>query len=396
MPKQVKNSNFEQFQINKIGVKNFRSFEKIEIPLRNLNILLGQNDSGKSNFIDIFAFLSDFIKHGASALDKREGFNTIVFNHKRESSIVFDLYGKIEKNDFRYFLEITSSRTETYINVETFNLKLKNESEFRVILNYNRKSDENYYRFENSLEKKPIRKNQFHNSVLTQHVTEESNPLSYRFIQNIKKFGTFHFFSEVCDEAIKLKPETILENDGLNLPNVIQILKNEHIEEYDEFLKTFISLYPQYKEIIPKITEDNRIYFKLLDNNFIKHDMWTLSKGLIKIMCILILLYSPKKYCYLAIEEPENHIHPRLLNDLFQYLELISDEIQLFLTSHSPYFINKAKFNEIELIHVKKVDGISKCIVITKDQIPPQLLRELGLGEIYFSGHITDDLYSYD
>ncbi|MHA1341225.1 MAG: AAA family ATPase [Candidatus Helarchaeota archaeon] len=400
MPKRIKDSNFEHFQINKIVVKNFRSFKKIEIPLRNLNILLGQNDSGKSNFIDIFDFLSDFFNNGVNAIDKREGFSTLVFNHEEDLSIVFDIYGIIQDCDFRYFLEIASTRIETYIRVEAFNLKSINENEFHVILNYNRTSDDNYFRSEKNggqrEVKKEIKKDTFRNPILNQYVTQESNPISYIFLENMKKFGKFHFNSKICDKAIKLKPELILNNDGLNLPNVIQILKNEHIEEYDEFLNTFISLYPQYREIIPKITEDNRIYFKLLDNNFIKHDMWTLSRGLIKIMCILILLYSPKKYRYLAIEEPENHIHPKLLNDLFQYLELISDEIQLFITSHSPYFINRAKFNEIELIHIKKENGISKCVVITKDKIQPQLLRELGLGELYFSGHLTDDLYSYE
>jgi AAA15 family ATPase/GTPase len=50
--------------IEKIRVKNFRSFKDLELNLGNLNIVIGANASGKSNFVQIFKFLRDITIHG--------------------------------------------------------------------------------------------------------------------------------------------------------------------------------------------------------------------------------------------------------------------------------------------------------------------------------------------
>ncbi len=50
--------------ISKIGVTNFKSFDEIEVPLSNFNVLIGANASGKSNFVEIFEFLDDVFTLG--------------------------------------------------------------------------------------------------------------------------------------------------------------------------------------------------------------------------------------------------------------------------------------------------------------------------------------------
>ncbi|WP_202695997.1 AAA family ATPase [Petrotoga sp. 8T1HF07.NaAc.6.1] len=50
--------------IKRIRVKNFKSFKDLEVELGKFNLLIGANASGKSNFIRIFEFLRDIVKHG--------------------------------------------------------------------------------------------------------------------------------------------------------------------------------------------------------------------------------------------------------------------------------------------------------------------------------------------
>jgi predicted ATPase len=47
-----------------LEVSNFKSFEDIKIDFKTLNILVGANGSGKSNFITIFKFLKDIVTDG--------------------------------------------------------------------------------------------------------------------------------------------------------------------------------------------------------------------------------------------------------------------------------------------------------------------------------------------
>src|SRR5215218_7903323 len=50
--------------ITKIKVSNFKSFDELEIDLRPLNVVVGGNASGKSNFLEIFRFLRAIWDHG--------------------------------------------------------------------------------------------------------------------------------------------------------------------------------------------------------------------------------------------------------------------------------------------------------------------------------------------
>jgi len=50
--------------IKKIKVKNFRSFKDLKLNIGKVNILIGANASGKSNFVEIFRFLRDIVKEG--------------------------------------------------------------------------------------------------------------------------------------------------------------------------------------------------------------------------------------------------------------------------------------------------------------------------------------------
>ncbi|RLF54550.1 MAG: ATPase, partial [Thermoplasmata archaeon] len=50
--------------VRRIEVKNFKSFRDLKLDLRDFNVLIGANASGKSNFVDIFKFLKDISVHG--------------------------------------------------------------------------------------------------------------------------------------------------------------------------------------------------------------------------------------------------------------------------------------------------------------------------------------------
>lgn len=51
-------------KIKSIEVNNFKTFDKLSINLQNLNFFIGQNASGKSNFINIFRFLKFIEEYG--------------------------------------------------------------------------------------------------------------------------------------------------------------------------------------------------------------------------------------------------------------------------------------------------------------------------------------------
>ena len=45
-----------------IHLENFKSFEKLSLDLKDINIFIGANASGKSNFLQIFRFIKNLYK----------------------------------------------------------------------------------------------------------------------------------------------------------------------------------------------------------------------------------------------------------------------------------------------------------------------------------------------
>ena len=50
--------------IKRIHIENFKSFSVIDVELSRLNVVIGSNAAGKSNFISVFKFLRDIARHG--------------------------------------------------------------------------------------------------------------------------------------------------------------------------------------------------------------------------------------------------------------------------------------------------------------------------------------------
>ena len=64
--------------IKHVYAHNFKSFEDISIELNSLNLIIGSNSSGKSNFVQIFKFVSDCIYYGVeSAISIQGGINEL-------------------------------------------------------------------------------------------------------------------------------------------------------------------------------------------------------------------------------------------------------------------------------------------------------------------------------
>ena len=75
--------------LKKIQLTHFRSFFQTEVDIENINVLIGGNDSGKSNFISLFSMLN-YIQIGRLGdwIINKGGFDNIVFNGIKENEFI--------------------------------------------------------------------------------------------------------------------------------------------------------------------------------------------------------------------------------------------------------------------------------------------------------------------
>ena len=65
----------------------------------------------------------------------------------------------------------------------------------------------------------------------------------------------------------------------------------------------------------------------------------------------LVVLMDPEPPRFIGIEEPENFLHPRLLQDLGEECREASGRTQLLVTTHSPFFLNAVQSDEARMIY---------------------------------------------
>ena len=117
---------------------------------------------------------------------------------------------------------------------------------------------------------------------------------------------------------------------------------------------------PGVSLVEPRQTEDGRLVLRFQDGSFkdpfvARH----VSDGTIKMFAYLVLLNDPQPYPLLAVEEPENQLYPELLPELAEEFRSYAQRGgQVFISSHSPDFLNALKLEEIYCL--RKVQGFTQ------------------------------------
>ncbi|MSQ07285.1 MAG: hypothetical protein EXR54_01860 [Dehalococcoidia bacterium] len=75
-------------------IENYKSLEKVDGRLRPLTVLIGSNNSGKSNVLDCLAFVGDFLRNGAPAVESRGGVANIIWHGDTKRTLGLTLRGK--------------------------------------------------------------------------------------------------------------------------------------------------------------------------------------------------------------------------------------------------------------------------------------------------------------
>jgi predicted ATPase len=110
-----------------------------------------------------------------------------------------------------------------------------------------------------------------------------------------------------------------------------------------------------------------------------------MSDGVLLVLAYLAILYSPRPPRLLLIEEPENGIHPKLLQRVIEILREIGNSqwgTQIVLTTHSPYAVDLFKPEEVTLC-VKRIDGSIELTRMSESSSVRKQISLFSLGEIW-------------
>jgi predicted ATPase len=344
-------------RIEELSVKNYRALKDLQLKgLTPLTVFLGPNGSGKSTIFDVFAFLSECFSVGLrKAWDKRGRFKELR-TRGTDGAIVFELkYREKPKSPIiTYHLAIEEGKKGPYVAEEWLQWRRGQRGQPFKFLDF-REGTGRVVTGE-----VPDEKDQRIDEQLASPEMIAANTLGqlakHPRVNALRRFITGWYLSYLTADNTRMTPEAgpqeRLSATGDNLPNVIQYLKEQHEDRLKEILKTLSRRVPRLEKVDAELMADGRLLLQIKDAPF---DQPILAKfasdGTLKMLAYLTILYDPDPPQLVGIEEPENHLHPRLLPELAEECREASARTQLMVTSHSPFFVNGLKPEELWVLY---------------------------------------------
>lgn len=344
-------------RIEYLRVKNYRALNDLELKdISPLTVFLGPNASGKSTIFDVFAFLSECFSVGLrKAWDRRGRFKELR-TRGADGPIVFELkYREKPKSPIiAYHLSIDEDPKGPYVAEEWLHWRRHSYGKPFQFLDFQQGAgrvvsgempDEEDDRIDEKLDSREM----LAVNTLGQFARHPR-------VSALRRFITSWYLSYLTAESTRGVPEAgpqeRLSATGDNLPNVIQYLKEQRPERLKQILSILSSRVPRLEKVDADLMADGRLLLQIKDAPFEQPILAKFaSDGTLKMLAYLTVLYDPDPPQLVGIEEPENHLHPRLLPVLAEECRIASNRTQLMVTTHSPFFVNGLRPKEVWVLY---------------------------------------------
>ena len=415
--------------IKKIHVKNFKSFRDVEVELGPLNVFIGANASGKSNFVSIFEFLNNATVLGLGDAVSLSGgieyLRNLNIGHRENISIHIEnepgktrlFHDKDETSEFRikkrtYEFSIKSDETKSDFQVTQERIEESGEWETKSY------PDDHGWAVPKSqgIGSYSIERNSGKSGLLTR--TTEGMGISLEAIsgyydalkdEEISKekllltYLPLFFWTESivdllgdigiydCDDGptrtgTSIKGRLDSEPTADNLPLVLKKILEDK-EKKRSFINLTSFLLPHVKDVISEAIGNKHLTVGLREQ-YTKNQVipaHLISEGTIMALALVVALYFEKK-SIIVIEEPDQGFHPNLISGVMEMMKEVSQWRQIILTTHNPILLRHCDLNSIYLVSRDR-EGFS---TITKphddEEVQAFLKNDLRIDDLFVDG----------
>ncbi len=183
------------------------------------------------------------------------------------------------------------------------------------------------------------------------------------------------------------RKELRLQERGENLGPVLHSCHAEFPVSFREIEELLRQAVPEATALLTGLTEAGQTYVFIEEQGLkTRIPSWAMSDGTLRFLSHLAVLYSPSPPALACFEEPENYVHPYLLELLANVLKKASGRTQILLTTHSPYLLNYVEPEDV--LVVQKRHGETSVSRVEGDKGVKEALKTLGLGEMWYAGSL--------
>jgi predicted ATPase len=317
-----------------IEAEGFKSIDHVGPPLflQDLNVLIGANGAGKSNFLGLFKLLNQISEGNLQDYVSRCGGANALLRF--------------------------GSGTTRYIKVEL--LFSDNARAYSCVLSP-------------TVDDRLTPWGEFSPPPSTSAIREHLQSWRVYHFNDTAKVG----LTQNVDDNRSLRP------DGSNIASVLFLLKQRHEADYASIVDAIRMVFPFFNDFTLAPLELNPDTIKLEwrekgSDSYLNAS--ALSDGTLRFICLSTLLLQPNLPSLLLVDEPELGLHPYAINVLAGLLRGAATKTQVIVSTQSVTLVNQ--FEPEELIVVERAGGKSVFRRLEKAEME-SWLDEYGLGDLW-------------
>jgi predicted ATPase len=302
--------------IERIIIENFKSIRKLDLELNPINILIGANGAGKSNFLSLFELMNFTIQDGFDSNSKRDANKYLHYGRKHSKFIDILIYANsLNPFHFNFLPGFHNNSLTLGSNENGLAVSQSKEGEKQSKYYFDLFTNLWVYHFQDTTESSPIKR-----------------------INNTKD-------------------NRYLREDGGNLAAYLYLLQEKSQQDFRKIEKQICSIAPFFERfnLMPDRFSNSQISLEWKQKGFDDYfDAFDLSDGTLRFMALTTLLMQPELPPIFIIDEPELGLHPFAITKLAALIRQVSIKgTQVIIATQSIEFINHFEPEDIIVVDRK-------------------------------------------
>ena len=348
-------------QLNQISIKGFKSIRELDFKLRPLNVMIGANGAGKSNFISVFRLLNEMVVGNfQNSVAQAGGAGTFLYLGEKTTDRI-EVQLRFGVNGYNC-IWVPSADGTLFFNREycLFWGDRTPPDGYRELLGTGHKESK---------------------------LPEKATKVSKYVMEALESWRVYHFHDTSDTAKVKkvgdINDNIYLRPDASNLSAFLYTLKQGKKIYYEAIRDTIRQVAPFFNDFILRPDPNNETKIRLewrekgSDYPFMAHH---LSDGTLRFMCLATLLLQPYPPATILIDEPELGLHPYAITVLSSLLKSASAKTQVIVSTQSVPLVNQLEPENI--IVVERIEGQSAFRHLETEEMK-DWLDDYGLGDLW-------------
>ena len=413
-----------------VEVLNYRCLRYVRQPLERFHVLVGPNASGKTTFLDIAGFISDYVADGlAVALEKRTpNFSDLLFGRKGsrfEMAVEVAIPDALQRKAAtfahgaacRYELVVALNPETNEVGIESESVRFSQRrssipAKPRLLFPYPIEEPETLVMASGKGVRRAVSKSASGSTNFYSEAAKEAGKgwqVSLRLSPNKSALGNLPEDVEAFPISTWLKQHLsqgiqtialdgrtlrspsspnqgrLFKTDASNLPWVVEDFRKNHPNKFNDWKQHLREALPNLKDIDTYEQEwDKHRYLTLEYDDGLKIPSWTASDGTLRLLALTLPAFLPDLQGVFLIEEPENGLHPRAVDTLYQALSNVYGA-QVLVATHSPVLLGLVDPSQV-LCFAK--DDCGATDIVRGDEHPMLLewRRDVAFQDYFVAG----------